>query len=46
MALPARISPPDPLPAEAPTAPTADEWAAMTPAQREQATDALRALDA
>jgi Uma2 family endonuclease len=45
MALPARISPPDPLPAEAPTAPTADEWAAMTPAQREQATDALLASD-
>ena len=45
MALPARTSPPDPRPAEAPTAPTADEWAAMTPAQREQATDALLASD-
>jgi Uma2 family endonuclease len=45
MAAPARKSPSDPLPTEAPTAPTADEWAAMTPAQREQATDALLASE-
>lgn len=38
-------TPPEPLPAEAPTAPTADEWAAMTPAQRERATDALLASE-
>lgn len=41
MTVPAHAEPPDSIPLEAPTAPTAEEWERMTPRQREQAVHAL-----
>jgi hypothetical protein len=45
MSIAARLPPEDPIPAEAPTAPTEAAWARMTPEQREQAIDALLASE-
>ena len=48
MSLAARLlpeAPEDPIPLEAPTAPTEEAWARLTPEQREQAIDALLASE-
>ena len=48
MSIAARLppeDPEDPIPAEAPTAPTEEAWARMTPEQREQTIDALLASE-